>query len=197
MNQRILLIRTGGTIDSAPYDDPRNPPPIVTTLKGADSLVMPTVATLPNHEYVDGFSWGRWDEDIFVKDSQKFTPQDIMALAEMIRKDEDHDFFILTHGTDAMAQNAAALQRELAGTGKVVLFTGAMVPLSMHDKHGSDAPESLRFTLEHIFDQPPGVQIVGRDAQTKRLGFFDPSTVEKDREESRSSLNFTLKGRGL
>ncbi len=191
MDNRILLIRTGGTIDSEPYADPKNPPKFVDTLKGDKSLIMPAVASMPNHKNVDGFTWGRWEEDRFVKDSQLFTPDDIQALAKLIKED-DHRFFVITHGTDAMVKNSTALQAELGDGDKVVVFAGAMVPLSMHRKHESDGVETLRYTLANIATQPAGVYIAARDTGTKRMGFFDPQKVEKDRKASLENSRFIV-----
>ena len=193
-DERILLLRAGGTIDSEPYDDPRHPPEFVDTLKGDHSFIMRTVAQLPNSDKVDGFSWGTWNENRFVKDSQLFTPEDITALADIIKADT-HRYFILTHGTDAMAKNARSLQEALKDTDKVIAFTGAMVPLSMAKQHPGDAVDALRFTLANITQQSPGVYVVGRDAASKRLGFFDPQKVEKNKPESQASLQFTLNRR--
>lgn len=192
MNERVLLIRTGGTIDAEPYADPKHPPQYVSTLKDADSLIMPTIAQLPNHKNVDGFSWGAWQENRFVKDSQLFTEEDINALASIIKNDT-HNMFIITHGTDAMTKNALLLQEKLAGCNKTIVFAGAMVPLSMHTKHNSDGIDSLRFALEHIQPKSAGVYVVGRDSHTKRLEFFNPADVEKDRDASLASSQFTLK----
>ncbi len=194
MNNRVLLIRAGGTIDSEPYTDPYHPPEMVDTLKGDKSLIMRTVASISGGDKVDGFSWGKWQEDSFVKDSQKFTQEDMQALAEMIKEDP-HRHFVLTHGTDAMTRNATMLQDLLKDTDKTVVFTGAMVPLSMAQQHPSDAVEALKFTLEHIENQSAGVHVVGRDTKTKRLGFFDPQTVEKNKPESLANLQFTLNRR--
>ncbi len=207
MDDRILLIRTGGTIDSVAYDDPYNPPKYVSTLKGEDSLIKDTVALLPNHENVDHFSWLQWPEDPsgkaeerFVKDSQKFTEDDIHELATIIKEDTTHRHFVITHGTDAMALNAMLLQKEMAGTDKVVAFTGAMVPLSMEDKHHSDGIDGLKFTIANLANQPAGVYLAGRDTHSQRLAFFDPAKFEKDHEASKGKagkdgLQFTLKAR--
>jgi hypothetical protein len=94
-----------------------------------------------------------------------------------------------------MAKNAAMLQEALRGSDKVVVFSGAMVPLSMAQQHGSDAVHALKFTLEHIREQSSGVHMVGRDASTKRLTFFDPSTVEKNKAASLETLTFSLNRR--
>jgi L-asparaginase/Glu-tRNA(Gln) amidotransferase subunit D len=195
MDERILVIRTGGTIDAVPYDDPRNPPDYVETLKRDDSLTIPTIKRLGNPTPIDEFTWGEWQENQFVKDSKLFTPQDMDALATIIKNDT-HRTFIVTHGTDAMVKNATMLQERLANSGKVVVFVGAMIPLSMHDKHKSDAVDSLSFAINHITSQEPGVYIVGRDDHTRRLDFFNPCYVEKDRNTSITDGKFTLQPKG-
>jgi len=190
MKNRILLIRTGGTIDAEPCDDPRAPPPVVTTLRPEDSRLLPTVAALPGHEKVDALPWTAREENRFVSDSQLFTPGDIRALAGII-KSKVYRYFILTHGTDGMVMNATRLQAELRGEDKVVVFAGAMVPLAMPE---SDGVEALRFSIAHIAEQPPGVYIAGTDA-AGAWRFFDPAMVQKDRETSVKRLVFTLAAR--
>ena len=199
---RILLIRTGGTIDAEPYADPKNPPKFITPLPPKKSLIDRTVDQLPNAGNIDGLTWGFWRERRFVKDSQKFNPGDIRALANLIKNDPHH-YFVLTHGTDGMAKNAAALQEALKGTDKVVAFTGAMVPLSMDGKDDpagekitSDGVAMLQYTLQNIESQKkPGVYVVGRNAHTKLSQFFDPKTVEKDKDSSKADLTFTVQSR--
>ena len=199
---RILLIRTGGTIDAEPYPDPKNPPQFITPLPPSQSLLMDTVTKLPNADKVDGLTWVDWQEKQFVKDSQNFEPKDIQALADIIKADH-RKYFVLTHGTDGMAKNAAALKEALKGTDKVVAFTGAMVPLSMEGKNDpagneihSDGVAMLQYTLQNIESQKnPGVYVVGRNAHTKLSQFFDPQTVQKDKESSKADLTFTVQSR--
>lgn len=178
--KRILLIPTGGTIDSVPYDLDKVPR-IITPAENADSIVAATVRKLPGGEYVDEYTWlgnGRK----FIKDSKEFTDKDLQEIAD-IMKNDDHRSFIITHGTDQMAQNAARLGEYMEGSGKIIVFAGSIVPLSVRPE-ASDAIPALTFTLKKISCQKPGVYVVGHDVQTKRLGFFDPSKVEKDFEAS-------------
>lgn len=198
---RILLIRTGGTIDAEPYADPKNPPKFITPLPPAESLLMDTVRKLPNAQKVDGLTWLPQQEKKFVKDSQKFEPEDIQVLADIIKADH-RKYFVLTHGTDFMVKNAATLKKALKGTGKVVAFTGAMVPLAMEGKNDlagnkitSDGVAMLQYTLQNIEGQQSGVYVVGRNAHTKQSQFFEPKTVEKDKESSKADLTFTVKSR--
>jgi L-asparaginase/Glu-tRNA(Gln) amidotransferase subunit D len=192
MYERILLIKTGGTFDSVEYEDPKNPPKYVETLKGENSLILPIINTFRVGEKVDSFVWGEWQEGRFVKDSKLFSDEDIIELAEIIKQDE-HNLFVITHGTDAIVKNACLLQEQLEGSGKVVALVGAMVPLSMHDKHISDGVDALKYTLEHIESKSPNVYVVGRDLHSKRLQFFDPTKVQKDRETSLELSAFTLR----
>lgn len=207
---RILIIRTGGTIDARPYADATAPPPVVRPLDDRRSYVQDFVSSileygledvaLPAPDEVDMFSWmGRANMRRFVKDSQLFTDEDIQALAQLIKSDEGHSRFLITHGTDAMAKNAAALKAALAGTDKVVVFVGAMVPLSMAiipENPEGDGMAALESGLAKIREQQPGVYMVARDPNTKRLALFDPERVEKDLEASRADLAFTVRSRG-
>lgn len=187
---RILLIRTGGTIDAQPYDDARDPPAHITPLPDALSQVSEIVAQLAPGR-VNALSWGHWDAQRFVKDSKDFSPEDIAALAAVIRADT-HSHFLVTHGTDAMAANAHLLQEHLRGSGKSVMLVGSMVPLSMDHHHAGDARASLAFAVSRLEQQGPGVTIVGRDAHTQRLQCFDPAQVRKDRAASLHDLQLTF-----
>ena len=72
------------------------------------------------------------------------------------------------------------------------MFTGAMVPLSVNERHHSDGIDGLEYTINSITDQQPGVYIAARDSQTHRLAMFDPSRIEKDRAQSKKNLQFTV-----
>jgi L-asparaginase/Glu-tRNA(Gln) amidotransferase subunit D len=195
MDEKILLICTGGTMDAEPCENPKTPPTFVKTRKGKESLVMHTVECL-GYKNVDRFNWAEGDEYRFVKDSKEFTPSDIAELARIIKKDE-HRCFVITHGTDAIVKNARLLRHELEGSNKAVVFVGAIVPLSMHQKRGytSDAIETLRFALDGIAEQPTGVYIAARYANTKLQKFFDPEQIKKDRPASIKDLSLMLRGR--
>ncbi len=181
----------GGTIDAAPYPDPKKPPSDVVPLRGKDSLVLEVARNIS--QKVDGVTLPEADEERFVKDSKYITDEDIEAVADIIRKDSRRHV-IITHGTDAMAKNAAAMKQLLAGAGKVVAFTGAMVPLSMDGRlgHASDGRPALRFTIDHIARQADGVYIAGIAREAGAYAFLDPGQVEKDREASSGQLRFVL-----
>ncbi len=192
MTDRILLIRTGGTIDAEPYDNPYQPPHHVSTLPASESLIEQTVRDMKGAEKVDHFRWlTPQEESQFVKDSQLFSDADIMQLAELIARDDHHNI-IITHGTDAMAQNASALKEALGNTDKTIIFTGAMIPLSMNAQYQSDGITGLQFSLNNIESQDAGVFVAARDQHTKRMDFFAPERIEKDRVTSKAELEFTV-----
>lgn len=186
----LLLLRTGGTMDAAPYDDPRRPPSLVCVLPRGESLVPAAVASLLPHGTVEERFWNEDEERRFVKDSQLFTEDDMQALAALILRHPQR-YVLITHGTDAMARNAAWLRKALKKHDKTVIFVGAMVPLSMQEK-SDDGLAALRFALEHLAHQPPGVWVMGRDAAGNQA-LFDPETVEKDRGLSLERLSLTFK----
>lgn len=190
----ILLIRMGGTIDAEPYPDPRNPPVDVTPLHGEKSPVLRVMKSFDQGKIE---SQAHTDAEKYVKDSKKITQGDLEEVADFIRKDQ-HRYFIITHGTDAMVDNAAALKGLLRGMDKIVAFTGAMVPLSMHDETSgiaSDGIPALRHTIENIASQPAGVYAVGIDKGTGKYAFLDPEGVRKDRGASLGHLQLILKKR--
>ena len=171
----ILVIMTGGTIDAEPYDAT---PEFVTPLE--QSLIPDLVRELGYaDDMCDFFQW-------IMKDSQDFSEAEIRELAEIIRHD-DRSQFIITHGTDAMIDNAALLEKFLEGSGKTVFFVGAMEPLT----HGprSDGQKNLMRALDTIADvnkeHGEGVFIIGRGEVAKgKLGacMFKPEEAVKDRE---------------
>jgi len=183
-------------MDAKECEDPRTPPKYVETLKGEASLVMPAIEQL-GYTNVDRLNWKASEESRFVKDSKQYTPKDIEALAKIIREDKEHDHFIIAHGTDHIVQNANSLKYALEGSGKVVTFVGAIVPLSMHKRRGftSDAVDTLKFALGGIMERDPGVYIVARYSNTKLQKFFDPNDVKKDRETSMKYMSLMLRSR--
>lgn len=168
-----LLIMSGGTIDSHPYE---STPDRVTPLEV--SVVPDMVRELGYGDECDFFQW-------IMKDSQDFTQDEIRELAEIIRADE-REKFIVTHGTDAMPRNASLVKELLAESGKTVLFVGAMEPLT-HGKT-SDGRDTLNYALENIdaiHENEPGVYIIGRGEMAKGQPGprrFDPDKAVKDRE---------------
>lgn len=198
-SKRILWINSGGTLVSAPYDDPRRPPDMVAPLPAEESakLVLALLASIDGaHERVDGYSYAIQP---FQKDSKQFTRQDIAALADIVATDE-HEYVLMTHGTDKMAENAEALARELERLGvhgKTVLFVGSMMPLSMQARFPAlgDAEANMRYAISRMDDLPNGVYVAARDSASRRMICAKPEAVQKDMHTSRNDLQFTVKNR--
>lgn len=187
MKNKILLIQTGGTIDAAPYADPQRPPRITTTLKSNESLIPQTIRKLGYSDIMDIYKYTEKNKNISGKDSKLITKNDIQKLAHIIAK-EDYSYFIITHGTDAMAKNAEMLQNQLQNNNKITVFVGAMIPLSMHTQYGSDATENISFTIENIIGQKSGVYMTGYDAEKKSASFYTPQLYEKNFAASKKNL---------
>lgn len=79
-------------------------------------------------------------------DSSDMTPEIWATLAELIEVNyEDHDGFLVLHGSDTMAFTASALSFMLEGLGKPVIFTGSQLPIS---EVRTDAKENFITALE-------------------------------------------------
>ncbi|MBY0406529.1 MAG: asparaginase domain-containing protein, partial [Rickettsiales bacterium] len=103
MNKKTLVIMTGGTIDAEAYPDPLNPPKNAIMLE--KSLIPMTLAEMGVDKDCDFLSWR-------AKDSKHFYERDMIDLAQIIRTAEA-DTIIITHGTDAMPDNAHSIHRLL------------------------------------------------------------------------------------
>lgn len=65
-----------------------------------------------------------------ILDSSNMTPQDWVSIAVQIADNyDDHDGFVVLHGTDTMAFTASALSFLLQGLSKPVVLTGSQLPL--------------------------------------------------------------------
>lgn len=199
-NGKIILIRTGGTIDAEPYSDPRNPPKYIAALSEKKSLIISVIRKLGYT--VEEFHFGDVvTERRFVKDSKKFTRKDIQQLAEIIKSNKNR-YFIVTHGTDAMRKNAYVLKNMLLGVDKIVIFVGSIVPLSMHGKKlkqerqiESDAFLFLSYSLEAIDSDilKKGVYLAGFDSRKRKIALLNPQKVVKNRAASLKELFLTFR----
>lgn len=152
----IQLLETGGTING--IIDPDAPPP-------QESRV---------------FNWLQQQygmdraqlQTICMKDSRALDEADRAALADAIRHSNTTQILV-PHGTYTMAETGEYLSRALAPHigSRVVVLVGSLLPLG--EAH-SDAPQCLRFALEALQIQPPGVWIAMNGKAWR------PESVEKD-----------------
>jgi L-asparaginase len=79
-------------------------------------------------------------------DSSNINPEHWQLISSVIFDQyDDHDGFVVLHGTDTMAYTASALSFMLDGLNKPVIFTGAQLPIS---EPRSDARENLITALD-------------------------------------------------
>ena len=165
----ILLIAAGGTIAAEPYGDTPDYVTVKDNVRVVDAVMRVSGG---HHVSVDDFA---------IKDSKDITAQDIAVIARRIAE-APQQHIIITHGTDAMPQNARALKAELAAhfpealRQKTVVITGAMEPLSHGDS--SDGFRNLTDAVEvALHNARPGVSVV------MHRQVFDPDRVAKDFEK--------------
>ena len=178
----LFVIMTGGTIASEAYPDPKNPPKNATPL--AISPVPDVVSQLAHRAGAtfDDYTYYQ----LLQKDSKDIDDRDLRSIANIIRN-QSQKYFILTHGTDTMAENSRKLELLLEGSGKVVAMTGAFVPLQnqIQGTHQSDGFENLEYIIRNIKDPslfPEGVHVVIR-GQDKKLSHFRPNGLRKNYEQ--------------
>ncbi|MFN7942869.1 MAG: asparaginase domain-containing protein [Thermoanaerobaculia bacterium] len=154
----ILILATGGTFDKV-YDE------LTGRLVFADTH-LPKMLDL-----------GRCRLEVAIGtammvDSLEMTDEDRELLLAHIRR-EDERQVVVTHGTDTLVETAAVLARGLAGSGKTVVLTGAMVPFAFGS---SDGLFNLGSALSFVQTLPPGVYV----AMNGR--YFAWDNVRKNRE---------------
>ena len=137
----ILLLVTGGTFDKE-YDE------LTGQLDFRDTHVPKMLAL------------GRCKLDVLVRtamliDSLEMTEGDRQFLLAHIRR-EDERQIVVTHGTDTLVETARVLAEGLAGSDKVVVLTGAMVPFAFGS---SDGLFNLGSALSFVQVLPPGVYV--------------------------------------
>ncbi|KAF0700232.1 Aste57867_9241 [Aphanomyces stellatus] len=132
LDARVLILYTGGTFGMAPD--------AVGTLHPKSGFLEQKVREM------DEFKFGgmpkvtiiEWEEPI---DSSDMSPLDWGRIAKTIEEHYwDYDGFVVLQGTDTMAYTASALSFMLESLGKLVVISGAMIPL--HFPH-SDARRNL------------------------------------------------------
>lgn len=133
--KHIGVIYTGGTVGMAMTPQGYAPMPdfaaVLSRLLGSHGEMLPGHAL---YAYGDPI------------DSTNATPQDWQRIGrDIAARYDDHDGFIVLHGTDTMAYTASALSFMLQGLRKPVIVTGSQVPLGAAR---SDAAQNLITALQ-------------------------------------------------
>ena len=154
----IRFITTGGTIDKIYFDS-------LSRFEVGDSQVQ--------HILTEGLV--AFDYDVVAllqKDSLELTAEDRQLLRDYIEGD-DAAFYVVTHGTDTMAETADAL------TGmpdKTIVLTGALSPARFRS---TDAVFNVGMAVATVQVASPGVYI----AMSGQV--FPAGDVRKNRSENR------------
>lgn len=176
--KHILLLATGGTIASRPTAAGGLAPMIT-----SDELLacVPELAGVCDIDAVQ----------LFNLDSTSVGPEQWTRIAaEVRRRYDDYDGFVITHGTDTMAYTAAALSYMIQQSPKPVVLTGSQKSIYNRD---TDARNNLhRAVLYACHESAWGVQLVfdgkvilgtrARKTRTKSFNAFSsidyPNTAE-------------------
>ena len=160
----IIILATGGTFDKNYYDalsDYRIGEPQIGALLEQARVVFDYRV-----------------EALIGKDSLDMTDDDRSLLRERVAGDPNRRF-VITHGTDTMADTARALLAGDAGgavAGKTVVLTGAATPARFRD---SDAAFNAGFALAAVQLLAPGVYVAMNGT------VFEGDRVVKNRDAGR------------
>jgi L-asparaginase len=154
----IRFITTGGTIDKLYFD-------ALSQFEVGESQV--------EHILKEGLV--QFDYEIvplLQKDSLEMTDEDRAHLRHYVEQD-DATLYVITHGTDTMAETAEALQ---GLRGKTIMLTGALTPARFRT---TDAIFNVGMAVAAVQVCPPGVYI----AMSGQV--FAAGEVRKNRAENR------------
>ena len=155
---QIRFVTTGGTIDKIYFD-------ALSQFEVGESQI--------EHILAEGLVQFSYDIVPFMqKDSLDITPADRQALRAFIAGD-DARRYVVTHGTDTMAQTAEALADI---PGKTIVLTGALTPARFRT---TDAVFNIGMAVAAVQTAAPGVYI----AMSGQI--FEAGSVRKNRSENR------------
>ncbi len=154
----IRFITTGGTIDKVYFDD-------LSQFEIGESVVQ--------HVLSEGLVEFEYDVvSLMQKDSLEMNDEDRQKLRDYIEND-DASHYIITHGTDTMAETASALS-DLDG--RTIVLTGSLSPARFKT---TDAVFNVGMAVAAVQVAGPGVYI----AMSGQV--FDAGAVRKNRAENR------------
>jgi L-asparaginase len=154
----IRFITTGGTIDKVYFDD-------LSQFEIGESVVQ--------HVLSEGLVEFEYDVvSLMQKDSLEMDDEDRQKLRDYIEND-DASHYIITHGTDTMAETASALS-DLDG--RTIVLTGSLSPARFKT---TDAVFNVGMAVAAVQVARPGVYI----AMSGQV--FDAGAVRKNRAENR------------
>ena len=155
---RIRFLTTGGTIDKIYFD-------AKSSFEVGDTQI--------HHILQEGLVTFDFDvRPLFRKDSLDMTDEDRRAIRDFIVSD-DARHYVITHGTDTMAETASALE---GLEDRSIVLTGALSPARFRT---TDAVFNVGMAVAAVQLVAPGVYI----AMSGRV--FPAGQVRKNRDENR------------
>ncbi|HEX5669992.1 MAG TPA: asparaginase domain-containing protein [Sulfuricurvum sp.] len=136
----MRILNTGGT-----FNKRYNPLNGALEVPRDDAAVMAIIAAFSEPICVQG---------LLYKDSLEMTDEDRELLAKTISQ-SDEKLIVIVHGTDTMDQSAQHVAQ--LGLGKVIVFTGSMVPFSIDTV---EATANLAMAIGYAQNASNGVYIV-------------------------------------
>lgn len=116
-------------------------------------------------------------------DSSNVQPEHWQTMGRIVFENyNDHDGFVILHGTDTMAYTASALSFMLPGIGKPVVLTGAQLPIT---EPRSDARENLITALEIA-----SASVNGKPVVPEVCLYFDSELLRGNRSKKVESMHF-------
>ncbi len=160
--EKILIVLTGGTIDSK-FEPTRD-----TIVPSEQSIIAPYLMKL---KLYNEFLF----EKVCMKDSRELTLEDRKKMIGAIRK-SGCTKVIITHGTYTMVDTAQYMADNFKKS-KTIVLTGSMIPLEGFSN--SDASFNLGYAIASIQHLPKGIYICMNGK------VFKPENVDKNRLEGR------------
>lgn len=155
----MLILNTGGTFNKR-YDPIRGELYVPSDNRAVEAVCAVFAADVATR-------------GILFKDSLEMNDEDRALLVRTI-SESAAERIVVVHGTDTMGLSAAAV--DAANLGKVVVFTGAMVPFSIDSV---EATANLAMAIGYAQNATPGTHIVMQGI----AGAHDQ--VKKNREEGK------------
>ncbi len=161
--EKILIIITGGTIDSR-WDGK------------LDTAVVREHSLLPEY-FKNLILYAEVEfQEICMKDSRQLNPRDLRKVWEAVEK-SPYTRIIITHGTYTMSDTAKYLEARLTRKDQIIVFTGSMVPLFGFEP--SDAAFNLGYALAKVEEFKAGIYLC-MNGRT-----FSPGEVAKSLSEGK------------
>lgn len=141
--QKILIILTGGTIDSH--------------WEGKTDTAVPNKhSAVPAYFENLGLYLDVAFEEVCMKDSRQIISEDIKKVKKVLEESTSKKILI-THGTYTMPDTARFLAANLQRKDQTIILTGSMVPLEGFTS--SDAPFNLGYAIALLDQLTPGIYL--------------------------------------